>query len=281
MAKTQHPESYLQLSRNGVFRYRRVIPEQLRDIAGRREILSSLGTKNPKLATQLYPNTHAKAEAWLQSVIATKQAGSEFRQPLPYPFVQAIDHLPLSRKKRLAAAKLAEGNTPLSEALRIYFDEKRLDRARTVRINEKSRCIGYLTEALGADRDVRSLTRQDARTFRDYLARRGMMPGSVSKNIKLVAAIVQVALVEKQILIRNPFHRFRVINEVAAIDSRLPLTSDEIAIARSLNVNAELSGIVNLLALTGSRLNEMAGLQWDDVVMADSPSTFDPIRYGA
>ncbi|HEY9215522.1 MAG TPA: DUF6538 domain-containing protein [Ancylobacter sp.] len=164
MAKTQHPESYLQLSRNGVFRYRRVIPEQLRDIAGRREILSSLGTKSLKLATQLYPNTHAKAEAWLQSVIATKQAGSEFRQTLPYPFAQASDHLPLSRKKRLAAAKLAEGNTPLSEALRIYFDEKRLEfaayqgRDRTVRINEKSRCIGYLTEALGADKEVASLT---------------------------------------------------------------------------------------------------------------------------
>ena len=164
MAKTEHPESYLHLSRNGVFRYRRVIPEQLRDIAGRREIITSLGTKSLKLAAQLYPNTHAKAEAWLQSVIATKQAGLEFRQPLPYPFAESGDHLPLSRKKRLAAEKLAEGNTPLSEALRIYFDEKRLEfnayqgRERTVRINEKSRCIGYLTEALGADRDVESLT---------------------------------------------------------------------------------------------------------------------------
>ena len=125
MAKIQQPKSYLQLSRNNVFRYRRVIPEPLRDIAGRWEIVTSLGTKDLKLATKLYTATHAKAEAWLQSVIAANAAGSSAQQPMPYPFVQASDALPPSRKKRLAAGKLAQGSTPLSEALRVYFEEKR------------------------------------------------------------------------------------------------------------------------------------------------------------
>ena len=162
MAKIQHPKSYLQLSRNNVFRYRRVIPEPLREIAGRWEIVTSLGTKDLKLATKLYPATHAKAESWLQSVIAASAAGSATHQPMPYPFAQTSNALPASRKKRLAAGKLAEGSTPLSEALRVYYEEKRpefdsyIGRERTIRINEKSRCIGYLIDALGSDREVAS-----------------------------------------------------------------------------------------------------------------------------
>ena len=269
---------YIQLSRNRVYRYRRVIPKPFRAKAGRWEIVTSLGTKDPKVAELRYLKTHLLAEEWLRSITSSDEAASEIIQPLPYPFVQVADSRPPSRQKRLAAEKLALTTISLSEGLRIYFDEKRTEfgaytgRDRTVRYNEKSRFIAYLIDALGSDRDVGSLTRQDARTFRDYLVRKGLRPASIGKTISIVAAIVQVALVEKQIAIRNPFHRFHVVNDVAAIDARLPLTDEEMAIARSLNVNAELSGIVNLLALTGARLNEMAGLQWDDVVVADSPN---------
>jgi integrase len=125
--------------------------------------------------------------------------------------------------------------------------------------------MGYLIEALGSDRDVASLTRQDARTFRDFLGRRGLKPESASKAISIVAAIVQTALIEYQIGIRNPFHRMHVVNDIAAVDARLPLSREEIAIARSLPVNVQLSTIVDLLALTGARLNEIAGLEWSDV----------------
>ena len=175
-----HKARYLQLSRNGVFRYRRVVPEPLRIKAGRWEILVSLRTKDPKAAELPYLKAHVAAEEWLQSLVAIDQPGRHPRVPLPYPFRQSMASLPRQRQIRLMSGKYRLGDgIPLSEALRVYLDEKRPEfdayrgRERKIRYDEKHRLMGYLIEALGSDRDVASLTRQDARTFRDWLGSAG------------------------------------------------------------------------------------------------------------
>jgi integrase len=123
-------------------------------------------------------------------------------------------------------------------------------------------------EALGEDREVASLTRNDARHFRDFLMSKGLAIGSGRKNLKIAAAIIECGLADRQIAMRNPFRGLHMTDEIAAIDARLPLSQEEIAIARSMSVNAELSTIVELLVLTGARLNEIAGLEWNDVDLA-------------
>lgn len=271
---------YIQRSRRGIYRYRRALPPALRLQAGKREIAVSLRTKDPKVAEFRYLKVHHDAEAWLGSLACPSVSHPMFGTPLGLPpaspVLAAVPDAPVT-EVGISSPPASRRTITLSDALAIYFDEKRMEldtykgRERTVRYNEKRRYIRYLIEALGADREVASLTRQDARTFRDHLRQRKLAAGSMAKAISIVAAIIQISLVECQIGIRNPFHRFHVVNDIAAVDARLPLDQDELALVRSLPVNPELNAIVRLLTLTGARLNEIAGLQWDDVVLEDAP----------
>lgn len=280
---------YIQLSRHGTFRYRRVIPPDIRPAAGKREILVSLRTKDRSTAEIRYLKVHLASEEWLQSLIASAPSLSAMvpsRSALGLRnyaiHSEAAAQLAVTYRRRSGADGAGEGPPPnqngltLSGALALYLEEKREEfdayhgRERTIRYDEKRRVIRYLREALGSDREIASLTRQDARVFRDFLRQRKLSSASLQKIISVTAAIVQIALTEQQIAIRNPFHRFHVPNEIAAVEARLPLSAAEVGIARSLNVNLELSTIVLLLVTTGARLNEIAGLDWADVDLAES-----------
>ncbi|WP_082552694.1 DUF6538 domain-containing protein [Methylobacterium sp. Leaf456] len=59
---------YITRSRHGVWKYRRVIPEPLRALAGKREIVQSLNTKDEQEAEARSLRLHTEAEAWLKSL---------------------------------------------------------------------------------------------------------------------------------------------------------------------------------------------------------------------
>lgn len=61
---------YITRSRHGVWKYRRVIPEPLRALAGKREIVQSLNTKDEQEAEARSLRFHTEAEAWLKSLKA-------------------------------------------------------------------------------------------------------------------------------------------------------------------------------------------------------------------
>lgn len=266
MGKWIRTAPYVQLSRHGVFRYRRVISPAIRARAGKREILVSLRTKDAKIAEIRYLKAHLASEEWLNAL-------AENSVPFPHAPPSKVVFLlpeqvrvgPLAESSSLRRAPKPTAAMParltLTGALSLYLEEKRDEfesyagREQRVRYAEKQRVIRYLCEALGADREVASLTRQDVRTFRDFLRERKLGSGSLQKIISIVAAIIQTALTECQIPIRNPFHRFHVANDVAAIDARIPLSTKEVGIVRTLNVNAELRVIVEILVMTGGRLN--------------------------
>lgn len=175
---------------------------------------------------------------------------------------------------------LPERNGPtLDDALRLYLNEKRFEldaykgRDRQVRINEKVRVVRYLKECVGEEKRIGEIVRADVRAFRDRLAARGLAARSIRKNIEVAAAIVQTSISEYGIATPNPFHRFPVTTDAPASEARLPLTSGELTVAMTLDVNEELTGIMLLLAGTGARLNEIAGLVWDDVRLSDSPQS--------
>jgi integrase len=253
-----------------------VISPAIRARAGKREILVSLRTKDAKIAEIRYLKAHLASEEWLNAL-------AENSVPFPHAPPSKVVFLlpeqvrvgPLAESSSLRRAPKPTAAMParltLTGALSLYLEEKRDEfesyagREQRVRYAEKQRVIRYLCEALGADREVASLTRQDVRTFRDFLRERKLGSGSLQKIISIVAAIIQTALTECQIPIRNPFHRFHVANDVAAIDARIPLSTKEVGIVRTLNVNAELRVIVEILVMTGGRLNEIAGLEWGDV----------------
>ncbi|MFG1413808.1 tyrosine-type recombinase/integrase [Xanthobacter sp. VTT E-85241] len=275
---------YLQRSRHGVFRYRRAVPLTLRGAAGKREILTSLRTKNPADAELRLLQAHLDAETWLRALRPDAPI-----EPLPWPF-RSLD-TPVRtalQPQGASSAQLVPPMAPqapnanqlnpvtLSGALALYLTHKEDEfatfkgRQRQVRLNEKHRVIRYLTQALGSDKAVVSLTREDARSFRDFLRGNGLAPGSINKNIKIAAAIIQTTLIEYQLTLRNPFHNFHVANEIADRDARLPLSTEEIDTVLRLKVNDELLAIVKLLAFTGARLNEIAGLTWEDIRLSSA-----------
>lgn len=270
---------YVQVSKSGVFRYRRVLPPAVRALAGKREILVSLRTKDPNEAELRYLKVHLSSVEWLASLIDSRGRVSAnppsrltigLRNNAADGHDAALRRAPV-RNDTLTTVPVLGSSVTLNGALSIYLKEKAGElgsyrgRQRQTRYDEKRRVIRYLCAALSSDREVASLSREDARTFRDYLLKQQLAPASVAKNIGIAAAIIQAALDEFQLAVRNPFHRFRVVNDVAAVDARLPLDSAELQLVRTLPVNPELLAIACLLIATGARLNEIAGLQWADV----------------
>lgn len=275
---------YLQRTRHGIFRYRRVVPPSLRKPAGKREILVSLRTKSVQVAQGRFIRAHAETESWLASLRATLPEAAE--GPSPCDTALEWDWVPPPLKPAPAEPEARNGLT-VSEALELYLAEKRDEfaayhgRQLQVRVNEKQRVVSYLLASLGGDRSVETLTRADARSFRDYLGRKGMAAGSVKKNIRIAGAILAVAIAERQIMMPNPFHRLAVKTDVAAIDARLPLTKEEIQTVLALPVNRELQTILVLLVCTGARLGEIAGLVWGDVCLSEQSAGYIEVRPNA
>ncbi len=256
----------------GCFAISRIVLARCEIKAGRREILTSLRTKDRKAAELPYLKAHVAAEEWLQSLVAVDQPG---RKPaVPLLSIPPINGLSASPAPNSAYERRSAGwgRNPLSEALRVYLDRSDLGlmltgvEERKIRYDEKHRLMGYLIEALGSDRDVASLARQDARTFRDFLGRRGLKPeigfqgdqhrrGDRSNGTDRISDRHQ----------KPTFTECMSSAGIAAVDARLPLTARRSPSPRPAAVNVQLSTIVDLLALTIARLNEIAGLEWSDV----------------
>lgn len=71
MARPQkHPKT-------GLYRVRKVVPAELRAVVGRRELIESLGTKNPVEARRLHPEALARFD----NILAAARASFEGRTP--------------------------------------------------------------------------------------------------------------------------------------------------------------------------------------------------------
>jgi integrase len=262
-----------------------VIPASLRATAGKVEIVVSLRTKEVRSAGARYLTVHEAIERWLRSLGAPEapETPPEAQAFDLAPYVARLTARPSGGHDRSAAYanQTPSGHASpcqpfrLSDCLRVYLAEKKVEfasyrgRALQTRLAEKHRVLRYLIEALEEDREVTSLTRTDARLFRDHLVAKGLAAGSVRKILNIAAAIVECGLVDQRIALRNPIRGLHVVNELAAIEARHPLNRNEIDILRTIPVNNELATIVELLVLTGARLNEIAGLEWQDVSFTD------------
>jgi len=267
---------HVQITKHGIFRYRRRVPGDLIAAAAKREILVSLKTKDRSVAELRLLEVHLQVERWLRSLNAGAPAAG-FQSPIA---IQSPGSEIASFNGRLTKyAPIATGSLKITDALSLYLKDKETEfnqyvgRNRTVRLNEKDRVIRYLVAALGEDKELSSLTKNDARTFKDHLTSKGLKAGSVQKVVKVCAAILQVGLDEAGLNIPNPFHRLRLVADVSPRDARLPLSREEIRLMLRMPVNEELELIRLLLIFTGARLNEIAGLQWEDVVFPSPSNT--------
>jgi hypothetical protein len=287
--------------RRSIWRYRRAVPEALRAVAGRREYIVSLDTRDDVVAAQRHARVHLDAERqfkrwrdqaagapvhdsaqdeWMQGQRFLRGSGfnyipleqlraehdasglveqpSEFERRLGF----VADRLGIitddvetrdeaingSLEARAVLGALQRPMLRLSGALQIYLDEKAADLSRMTARSargfrlERERVIAGLRDALGEDKPVETLTRSDARLFRDHLVTRQVAASTVNKYLRIARTIVGTAIRDHDLSIRNPFESLRVEDETPDIERRHPLSPEEIKLllAARDRINGEL-----------------------------------------
>ena len=178
-------------------------------------------------------------------------------------------------KAKAILGVLPERQFCISDALKVYFAEKAPElaamsfkKAKRFRL-EKMRVIAFLVEALEGDKPLSTIVRRDARTFRDFMTRKSLAVSTVNKYVKMAATIWKVAAQENELTATNPFKGHSITDPTPEREKRHPLTRQELSslLNRRGQMNPSLSAILTLLAYTGARTSEIAGLCLADVVV--------------
>ena len=91
----------------------------------------------------------------------------------------------------------------LLDALAVYLEQKGKGKAKSFRQSAERAC-GYAIENCG-NKPLAAYTRQDALVFRDWLVARDLTGSSVTRNFSYVKAVINFALSEFALDVRNPF----------------------------------------------------------------------------
>ena len=92
---------------------------------------------------------------------------------------------------------------PCLDALQVYLEQKGKGRPKTFRIAAERSC-NYVI-GLCSNKPLSSYTRHDALMFRDWLVDRGLTGSSITRNFSYVKAVINFAVSEYALDVRNPF----------------------------------------------------------------------------
>ncbi|WP_157779917.1 tyrosine-type recombinase/integrase [Celeribacter ethanolicus] len=162
----------------------------------------------------------------------------------------------------------------LEDAKKFYLQEKVLvgtDKENKQKRLRVERVIKHATDALGGDRKITEIRRQDARLIRDHFKNElGVKAATAKRYLTDLKAIVSLAIREFEINSTNPFEKLTVETEGSGKDDRRPFTHSEVtAIRKRLQEHAkpDLQLIWAILEGTGCRVGEISGLLKNDVVL--------------
>ena len=175
-----------------------------------------------------------------------------------------------SRSNQEVAPNQPLTNCPfLLDALEVYFEQKGKGRPKTFRVAAERSC-NYLIGLCG-NKPLSDYTRQDALQFRDWLVARGLTGSSVTRNFSYLKAVINFALSEYALDVRNPF--IGVYHDrKAGVLVRKPIPIDDIRNIQSecRAINDDMRWLIALISDTGMRLAEGAGLLKQDFIGLDT-----------
>lgn len=156
----------------------------------------------------------------------------------------------------------------LSEAVVTYLMLKGGGKGITFR-RAAERACSYLIDTCG-DKPLTSYTKADANAFRDALIARGMAGSSITRIFGTVRSIINFAANEKGIELTNPFGKV-YYDRSAGVSDRQPIPVEAIRTVQTecYRLDDEMRWLVALVADTGMRLAEAAGLLCEDIVRDD------------
>lgn len=128
------------------------------------------------------------------------------------------------------------------------------------------RSCGYVIDICG-DKVLNEYTRKDANAFRDALVSRRLAGSSITRIFGTVRAVTNFAASEEGLTLTNPFGGV-YYDRTAGVVDRLPIPVDSIRRIQTecYRLNDEIRWLVALVADTGMRLAEAAGLLCEDII---------------
>ena len=157
----------------------------------------------------------------------------------------------------------------LLDALEVYLEQKGKGRPKTFRVAAERSC-NYLI-CLSGNKPLSDYTRQDALQFRDWLVARGLTGSSVTRNFSYLKAVINFALSEYALDVRNPF--IGVYHDRSAgVLVRKPIPMEAIRNVQSEchAIDDDMRWLIALISDTGMRLAEVAGLLKQDFIGLDT-----------
>jgi len=245
--------------RNGYYYFSRRVPSDLRDHYSYHRIVQGLRTTSPQKAKVQASITSAKLEAyWNQMRLAKSDVIG----------MSLVRHSSNSSLK--VDTQQPQSDCPsLLDALEVYLEQKGKGRPKTFRVAAERSC-NYLIGLCG-NKPLSDYTRQDALQFRDWLIARGLTGSSVTRNFSYLKAVINFALSEYALDVRNPF--IGVYHDRSAgVLVRKPIPIDDIRNIQSecRAIDDDMRWLIALISDTGMRLAEGAGLLKQDFIGLDT-----------
>ena len=275
---------YVRLRPSGTYRYQRNVPTHLRKQFGTKDIYRPLGNTYREMLINL-PRVMSEVDAMLSATENVTERQRLLALVRHHFGEEASNNLSLDRvdeeleyalwdlgdkleEPAIMSARLPKDVVSLSDAFAIYRDYKDADKNKKLS-NSLNKTLEDLKEYIGRDRvtkiHIAELTRHDALAYRDGLLAR-VSPNSAERYINVVKAVVNHTINELGLTAINRFLNLKVKGAGHSKDARLPLSHSEIReIGELYNNNSTFKTIYRLLSETGARLNEIAGLEVQDV----------------
>ena len=244
--------------RNGYYYFSRRVPSDLRGHYSYHRIVQGLRTSSPQKAKAQASITAAKLEVYWSQMRLAKSG------------VIGMSLVANPSSSLEVASKQTYSDCPsLLDALEVYLKQKGKDRPKTFRVAAERSC-NYLI-GLSGNKPLSHYTRQDALQFRDWLVARGLTGSSITRNFSYLKAVINFALSEYALDVRNPFVGI-YHDRSAGVLVRKPILIDAIRNVQSecRAIDDDMRWLIALISDTGMRLAEGTGLLKEDLVGLDA-----------
>ena len=221
--------------RNGVYYFSRFVPKDLQKHYRSDRLVQSLRTRSPSKAKQAASLLSSRLdEYWLD--LRLRNSSPLFQSKFMESPIKVLSTAPL-----------------LSEAKQLYLDLKASGRSK-VFLQSTERTVSYLIQCHG-DRPIDGYVGSDASTFRSWLTEKGLSSSSVKRAFSIVKAIINLAISELGLDIRNVFTGV-YLPDAGDSKRRLAITGTDLALIQKecVSLDDDMRWLVALLSDSGMRL---------------------------
>ncbi|WP_260087121.1 DUF6538 domain-containing protein [Phaeobacter inhibens] len=240
--------------KEGIYYFNRRVPKDLRSHYSSAKISYSLRTRSRAVALARANSASVKLDEYWYHLRP---------QDAELPGKPLLRH-GLSRPASTNSKVVTPDVLTLSEGVLTYVRLKGHGRPKTFE-RAAYRSCGYVIDICG-DKPLSDYTKADANAFRDAPIKRGLTGSSITRLFGTVRAVFNFAVAEEGLSISSPFANvYYDRNAGVAVRSPIPVDAIRAVQQQCYQMDDEMRWLVALVADTGMRLAEAAGLLREDI----------------